>query len=270
MERVIKRAGCLASGINTSKPEVVVGNAYLLTLALEHSEILEERRDAVTAAREAFRGKKKSVNSLPAFTDQKDLDIRLDGQSMSKSPGTMAETFNNDLTMRAWAMTLIRERSREPELVEDDVRCLVFQRCQIYGEGITSLAYTRARTRVSYNVTLTTRDEDPTEINMGATRDNVVGCVHKYFMAIGVDDNRVLARFALVTKFQDDTTTEESNLGLRAVKRWGEALVPLENFLEKCMLHHVPPKNRANGGAIRIYSVPLWGLTPTSGLTRPI
>jgi hypothetical protein len=251
---------------------VVVGNAYLLTMALEKSERMQGKTTAIMVAQEEFRrGHRNRRGGVPSTRahrtyDDGALDICLVGPSVNTVPSTMEGIFNHGVEMRAWVLAIIREESGEPDLVEEDVRCFVFERCSIYGEEITSIAYTRARTRVSYNVTLIARDEDRRSSSRAAACDDIVGCVHRYFMAIGVDDNRVLARFALVTKFKDDTTAVERALGLRAITRWGEAIVPLKDFLAKCMVHVVKPKRNA-GSTGRIYSVPLWGLVPTSSYT---
>lgn len=279
LERIIGFCGRLPSNLHTLNPELVMGNAYMGRRALEKSERLCGRGDATTIAKNAYR---RDIQSKRTF-DQESLQVHLVGPSSTEHPTTLEKQWPGKVDVQARAMALIREQSGDDAVTEGDVRCFAYERCSVWGESITSKSYLREKTRVSCNVTLATDEAHPCRRGkeVGEAMCDV-GTVHRYYMAVRVtssegntDSHRinvkddVLARFAFVTRFVDDTPPLGIGMGLRVVKAWGEALVPLEEFLAKCILHYIEPKQTETSTGGSWVAVPLWGMRPSSSSARP-
>lgn len=291
VEREIKRAGTLGTHILSLRPEVIIGNKYLALIALDRSERLLGKRRAATLAMEAIR----PCTTRHRQYDDASKEVHLVGPSDTtlKEAATLDEAFLG-IDMQCQAMHLIREASGRQELCAQDVRILVFHRCSIWGEEITCMEYGRQQTRVSYNVCLLSRHASlEGGGDIGSRQEGVaiaeperilgaeVASVHRYYMVVGRapthTTDRVLARLALVTVFNDCTPTERSGMGYMMVQQWGEALVPIEEFSAKCILHQpsVPTTlgrygvNQSEDGGEDWYAIPLWGIQPGTPTTRP-
>ena len=265
VERMMKDFGNLGSSINTLEPEKVIGNEYMTKQAVRRSELFEGS-SAISVAKAAAAKSKLVKRAAPVpgtprrVWDDETLESHLVGASTNVAGLTLDAAFHGVDVVKSHALNLITKLAGQA-IEARDIRVYVFLRCSISGEAVTSLAYSRAYRRASYNVTLVSE----------ASPQHIVATVHKYFLATHEKEDRVLGRFALVTKYSEHSNTTESGLGLQSVRRWGEGVVPLTDFGEKCILHFIPDVSaNSSSSAGKMYAIPLWGIQRKSNNRRPI